>query len=402
MFVAADSAGRSGDWAALWSLRQGLRSTDLWAGFYGAACAIAGWHVDRKAGRALLDELIADGFHQPEMFLEEFADSFARDEGWDEQLQRMRANVPAPPLELLDWPDFAPTLEPVLDRLAPDREARLRERLPAPVSSAWQTALGLLNWVTTRWVHANGHVERRDALEVLDRVAHGERFACVEYTILLSQALNAVGIPARSLSLLMRDHHTGAGRGHVVSEAWIDDLGQWVLLDGQNGAWWGDEGNPLGVLDLMRRYADNDRPPMNSRHHDLSDAAQAIWFWYFAAAKTTGLTWSDAPFVPTFQTHGVIQSDRLVRGHDHVAPDLARIQTGVVDSNGPALTFAPAHPYATAVQLRPASGHGPLTEIPLGEPFELDASVGIHTFEVATITPFGALAGSALRYISRL
>ena len=102
LFVAADSAGRSGDWAGLWALRQGLRRTDLWVGFYGAACAIAGWHVDRGAGWALLDEVIAEGFHQPELLPEQFAESFAREPGWGERLRRMRANMPAPSVELGD------------------------------------------------------------------------------------------------------------------------------------------------------------------------------------------------------------------------------------------------------------------------------------------------------------
>ena len=103
LFVAADSAGRAGDWAGLWALRERLRSTDLWVGFYGATCAVAGWHVDRDAGWALLDEVIAAGFHQPELLAKEFADSFAAEQGWAERLLRMYAKVPAPSVELLDW-----------------------------------------------------------------------------------------------------------------------------------------------------------------------------------------------------------------------------------------------------------------------------------------------------------
>lgn len=183
VLVAADVAGRSEDWPALWELRDRLRETDLWVGFYGPACAVAGWHVDREAGRSLLVEVIAGGFHQPEMFAEEFASTFATEPAWTQQQEQMRNNVPAPPIELLDWPDYPPALEPVLERLPTDRETILRERVPKPVGSAWETALQVLDWVTMCWEHANGHVDQRDAVEVLDRAATGERFACVEYTI---------------------------------------------------------------------------------------------------------------------------------------------------------------------------------------------------------------------------
>jgi hypothetical protein len=47
-----------------------------------------------------------------------------------------------------------------------------------------------------------------------------------------------VNIPARRLDLRAKDSHVGFARGHVVTEAWIDDLNRWVVLDRQNGAWW--------------------------------------------------------------------------------------------------------------------------------------------------------------------
>jgi hypothetical protein len=401
VLVAADTAGRSEDWPTLWELRDRLRETDLWIGSYGAACAIAGWYVDRAAAERLLDELIDEGFHQPELFLDEFAVTFALEPGWAEREERMRANVPPPPIELLDWPDYPPTLAPILDRLPEEREAVLRERLPAPDrTSAWATAQQTLAWVTTRWEHANGHVDERDAVAVLDRVDAGERFACVEYTIVLSQALNALGIPARSVNLLMRDHHTGAGRGHVVSEAWIDDLERWVLLDGQNGAWWGDD-EPLGVLELVERYARDDRPPMHSRA-GLGESEQSVWFWYFATATVTGLTWTDGSFVPTFQTHGAVRVDRLVHGSAQVAPDLATIATGLADAHGPAVRFTPLHPFASGIEVRPVEPtSGRSQQMALDEPFSLRGEPGTHSYEVATVTPYGTLSGSPLRYLTR-
>lgn len=401
VYVAADTAGRSKNWSTLWALRELLRETESWINGYGPWCAVAAWYVDRPAGQALLDEVIAAGFHQPEMFADEFTETFATEPGWDERLARMRANVPPPPVELLDWPDHPPMLRPVLERLPADREELLREHLPEPASTAWETATGLLDWVTTRWEHGNGHVDRKDAVEILSRVVAGERFACVEYSVVLTQALNAVGIPARRLGLLMHDHHAGFGRGHVVSEAWIDELGRWVLLDGQNGAWWGAS-EPLGVLELMERYRDGDRPPMNSRHRDLDEASQSMWFRHFAAATTTGLAWSKGPFVPVFQSTHVVMSDRLVHGTDQVAPDLARIGTAVVDDGGPALRFSPVHPFAVGVQVRSRSGPSDVTLLRPDESIRLSSyGPGDHDLDVGTVTPYAVLAGSPLRFLVR-
>lgn len=65
---------------------------------------------------------------------------------------------------------------------------------------------------------------------------------------MLTQALNALQIPARPLSLFKAGYHAGLGTGHAVTEAWIDDLGKWVLLDGQNGAVWRDEDGRLARM----------------------------------------------------------------------------------------------------------------------------------------------------------
>jgi hypothetical protein len=397
LFVAADTAARAGDWEALWALRDRLRSTGDWPGAYGIGCAIAGWHIDRPAGEALLDEVIDAGYHQPEFWVAELAESFATEPGWDDYLARMRANVPPPRLTLTDWPDYPPTLDPVLDRLTSEREALLRDRLPELAASAWESALSLVDWTTTRWVHANGHVDNRDAVEVLDRAAGGERFACVEYSIVLSQALNAARIPARTLSLRMRDYHTGVGRGHVVSEAWIDDFGAWIVLDGQNGAWWADGDRPLGIVELMEREAAGERPSMNSDHHDLSDLDQADWFSYFASATTTGLTWSGGPFVPVFQDRWPVRTERLVHGSAHVAPDLSAIATGLVDCDGPAVALTPLHPYATGITLA-ATDTSAAAMLAVGEPIPLVGDSGTHAYSVSAVTPYGSLAAYDLSY----
>lgn len=52
---------------------------------------------------------------------------------------------------------------------------------------------------------------------MLDRVERGERFACLEYTVVLTQALNAVQIPARRVSLFCAGYYAGVGGAHAVT-----------------------------------------------------------------------------------------------------------------------------------------------------------------------------------------
>jgi len=169
---------------------------------------------------------------------------------WPALRARIEDNAPLPPVALVRWPCSSPILPLGLSRLDAAGATRLTARLPQPQASALATAEMLLGWVTDRWPHSGSSLEAfNDANVVLDRVEQGERFACGEYTLVLTQALNALQIPARPISLFRLDYYAGLGTGHVVTEAWIDDLGKWVVLDGQNGAVWRDAaGTPLGVL----------------------------------------------------------------------------------------------------------------------------------------------------------
>jgi hypothetical protein len=367
-----------------------LRDEDpeFWPHVWAPLAAVAAQATGGDGGD-LLAEAVECGFRQPDL-LPEVQETFEKDPRWAELRRAMTEPAPPPQFEVTEWPQvtYGPAL--VLDRLAPDREVQLRELLPSRRAGAWETAKVLLEWTAGAWQHANDHVEREDALEVLERVAIGERFACVEYSIVLSQALNAVGIPARRLSLRMRDQHVGFGRGHVVSEAWIDDFGRWVVLDGQNGAWWGAPDQPLGVRELQRLLRTGaERPPMVSPAREVTAAEHASRWRYFDSAATSGLGWADT-LVPTFQ--GRPSSLRLaVTSKALTHPDLAQLETGTVETaDSPALEFRPAHPFAVGVSL---DG----THLELDTTYELGhLKAGNHALEVRTRTAYGELAPQPL------
>ena len=249
----AQDAASAEDWTALRAMETELRSdATFWTEVWAPISSCAAWKRGEEHPRLLLEEAISGGFDGSGEFDALLSEAFGLDDDWAELVAAMRANVSAPSIEILDWPTSRLSRPIRLFRLAGDREALLRERIPAPEDTAWGTALRLLGWVAGRWQHANAHVDDQDALDILKLVDDGARFACVEYSTVLSQALNASQIPARVVKLYADNYHTGLGKGHVVAEAWIDGLDAWVLLDGQNGMYWTDEDALLSVCRRSR------------------------------------------------------------------------------------------------------------------------------------------------------
>jgi len=392
---------RAGRWAELVALEPALRAdTEYWPGRWTAACAIARWHEGHADARDLLEECIAVGFHDMEAFGTLLENSFGTEPDWPALRARIEANAQLPPVALVRWPCSRPILPLGLSRLDAAGAARLAARLPQPRASALATAEMLLGWVTDRWRHRRGsHDASHDANVVLDRVQRGERFAGAEYTVVLTQALNAVQIPARPISLFRLDYHAGRGTAHAATEAWIDDLGKWALLDGQNGAVWRDaEGVPLSVLELQQRYLIGDQPEFSGRGQNFDASDAAGWFRYFYAAAVTGtLAWSPEPYVPVREGATVITSQRLTESTANVAPDLAAISTSVADHQGPALVFGADHPYAAGFQLTDADGR--TTGLDPGQPFRFAREEGEHDLTVAVKTRYGTLTPQSLVYL---
>jgi len=392
--VRAEDLAQARDWDGLLALRPELeRDTELWPDLWGPGCAIAAQKMGDAGAADLLIRLVDDGFCQPEIFEGELEAAFATDPRWPQIVDRMTLNVPPSPLTLSAWPVLAPSAPLGLLDL-PGRAAELRAQLPAPDASAWQTARTTLDWVTHRWKHANAHMEIDDAVECLRRVDEGQRFACIEYSLVLSQALSALGIPARRLWVYQDQYQVGVGRAHVVSEAWIDDLNRWVVLDGQNGLYWtGEDGAPLGAVALREAVRSGASwPAFVTFRDDFAESSAPLWFSYFAHAGSNAGTWGGgAPFGLIFQRDKLIVSTRLEHGPDAFYPDLSELGVATaLDGGRPALRLFTAHPCATGFAVDGAGLDGDL--------LVLDTSPGDHEHQLAVRTGYGTLAGHPLRY----
>ncbi|THV42933.1 transglutaminase-like domain-containing protein [Glycomyces buryatensis] len=386
----AQDAMRGGRWWTLLDLEPTLRAdTEYWRDLWAPSLAIAASKVGLPDARSRLDEAIAAGFHQIDLFEPELTAAFGTDPAWPGLLDSARANVPGPPLRLTVWPEPGPTAPLRLNRIAAPRETQLRARLPAPSASAWQTAKELLAWTCARWRHANARINAGDALDILEQVALGARYSCVEYSIVLAQGLNALRIPARKADLRRGDYHDGVGKGHAVAEAWIDDLDRWVLLDGQHGTYWVDEeSRPLSLPELQAREHPA-RPVSVGPRDGIKDVE--LWAAYFQYASVTGSAWAPKGFVPVFQGGTVIETERLLHDSAEAYPRLSDLAIAITQVEGaPGIRLVPEHPYAAGGVMdgRPSPSAA----------WPLDQTEGDHRANLAASTPYGVLTERELRW----
>ncbi len=116
-----------------------------------------------------------------------------------------------------------------------------------------EKALSILHWVHRQWKHNGGNEPKKsDAISILQEAKEGKLFRCVEYGIVATACLNAVGLNARVLNLKTKDvETTPSGAGHVLLEVYLNDLQKWVLLDGQFDAMPVLNGVPLNAVEFQ-------------------------------------------------------------------------------------------------------------------------------------------------------
>ena len=120
-------------------------------------------------------------------------------------------------------------------------------------------ALRVLKWAHDQWKHnGDNQPKKNDAISILEEVKEGKNFRCVEYGIVTTAALNAIGLPARVLALKTRDVETTAsGAGHVLLEVYLKDMKKWVLLDGQWDAMPVLDDKPLNAVEFQQAIANH-------------------------------------------------------------------------------------------------------------------------------------------------
>lgn len=129
----------------------------------------------------------------------------------------------------------------------------------------------VMTWVHQLWEHsASGFATDYQATEILASVKKGKAFRCHEYAIVLREALQALGFPARIVELGCDGISFGIGKSHFVVEVWNNTLRKWILLDPQNNLLWRSSAStpaiPLNAVEIrLWRISSNTKDSASSR-----------------------------------------------------------------------------------------------------------------------------------------
>lgn len=160
-------------------------------------------------------------------------------------------------LDAVEYPfQFSPPRTEYLTRL---REMYGLEDVVRQKTTDLGRARALCQWVHFRLEH-DGHktFQSQDAFAILKAAQAGQLVQCVEYGLVLAAAFNAVGIPARPLYLKAENVQTKASAaGHALAEAWLPDLGKWVMVDAQADIIPMLGSTPLNAVELRQALATN-------------------------------------------------------------------------------------------------------------------------------------------------
>lgn len=118
----------------------------------------------------------------------------------------------------------------------------------------------ICEWVHSQWQHSNTPTKAlSNAIEIIEAGRKGERFSCSEYAGVVTACLNAVGISAREVILMHPEVDTMLiGSSHVVAEAYLRDVGQWVFVDAQKNVVPTLADKPLNTVEFQRALQKRD------------------------------------------------------------------------------------------------------------------------------------------------
>ncbi|MBX3387940.1 MAG: hypothetical protein KF691_00645 [Phycisphaeraceae bacterium] len=125
------------------------------------------------------------------------------------------------------------------------------------------------------WKHdGGGRSQGTDPISIVREAAKGRRFSCVEFATVVAGCLNAIGIPARELSLMLPDVETSLiGAGHLAAEAWLADQKTWVYVDAQENVVPSVRGEALSGVKFQQALAE--RWPDVSLRGEYSEMGEA-------------------------------------------------------------------------------------------------------------------------------
>ena len=180
-------------------------------------------------------------------------------------------------------------IRPVADsaRAAEIRDYFQLDTLYDGAASTWEKTLAIAGFVASNVPHANQTVqpEYRNAIYLWEYTKNTEpAFNCRLHSIMLFELLSAVGIEATFITCMPEDSKDNDC--HVVNQAWIPELGKWVMIDSDSGGFYAtDPDGSLLSLQEMREHYILGKPICY--HPQFGEAAGNECWYYDYMAKNT-------------------------------------------------------------------------------------------------------------------
>ena len=110
------------------------------------------------------------------------------------------------------------------------------------------------------WIYSHGNKDdEKDYSEILTKAKNEKIFAtCGIISNWSVQFLKECGIKARIVAVLTLDDWNSYDNGHILIEVFRDELNKWVLYDIDNDAFFSSNGNPLSLLEFVKKVKEDD------------------------------------------------------------------------------------------------------------------------------------------------
>jgi hypothetical protein len=160
--------------------------------------------------------------------------------------------------------------------------------------SDFEKVLLVQSWVNSRWKHDGDNTpEKNDAYFILKQAEKGERFRCVEYSLVASACLKSLGFKVRNVGLMTKDiDEVNYGGGHAVSEVLIPDLKKWIFIDPQYDIIATENGIPLNAVELQQVIANKNEFEIINPNKVISKKEYIEWIgpylFYFYTSLNKG------------------------------------------------------------------------------------------------------------------
>lgn len=201
------------------------------------------------------------------------------------------------PMETVDW-QISETKEipkiiffqPGIDSLEALTKAGFDKDVVSALSTDLAKANFVMNWSHGLWSH-NGDNDpgTTNPKMILEKAQAGDKFRCVEYSVMTVAAARSVGLNARVVGLRTREIETADyGAGHVVAEIYLTDLKKWIMVDAQWALIPFVDGTPAPAAELAASLGKKNIQFMNSKGEIIRDENYLSWispYLYYIAFR---------------------------------------------------------------------------------------------------------------------